>query len=147
VASNADGGNDVFDSEPFGQRAVRLGLATSEQVRQALETQNILAQKSGMLGEILVEMGWLDAQDYMKLVQRIIDDAPPGGTREEMEELFVKTAVADGIVEEGRIEQAKRIQTQFKLKNRLIGQIMVEMGHLSSDQLDQILNTYDGNDE
>lgn len=147
MASNADGGNDVFDSEPFGQRAVRLGLATSEQVRQALETQNILAQKSGMLGEILVEMGWLDAQDYMKLVQRIIDDAPPGGTREEMEELFVKTAVADGIVEEGRIEQAKRIQTQFKLKNRLIGQIMVEMGHLSSDQLDQILNTYDGNDE
>ncbi len=135
----------MFDSEPFGQRAVRLGMATSEQVRLALETQVMLAQKSGLLGEILVEMGWLDAQDYLKIVQDLAKERS-GGSRnhEDLQEAFVDEALERGCVSRDRLEEAKTIQANFTRKNRLIGQVMVEMGFITAEECKEILKTYPG---
>ncbi len=135
----------MFDSEPFGQRAVRLGLATSEQVRLALQTQVVLSQKSGLLGEILVEMGWLDPQDYMSLVQELIEKSGGGvENHEEIQEAFVREALARGFISGDRLKEARKIQEGFNRKNRLIGQIMVEMGFISPEECKQIIKTYPG---
>ncbi|MHC4712406.1 MAG: hypothetical protein ACYTAN_03915 [Planctomycetota bacterium] len=133
----------MFDSEPFGQRAVRLGLATSEQVRHALQTQVVLSQKSGLLGEILVEMGWLDPQDYMSLVQELIEKCGKEvENHEEVQDAFVQEALARGYISGDRLKEAQKIQEGFNRKNRLIGQIMVEMGFISPEECEQIIKTY-----
>lgn len=137
----------MSDSEPFGQRTVRLGFATSEQVRMALQTQAMLAEKSGLLGEILVEMGWLDPQDYMRLVQELSAKETPGDrSHEEIQKRFAECAVTEGYVDGEKMTQARKIQSSFTRKNRLIGQIMLEMEFLTSEQCRQVIETYP-NDE
>ena len=130
-----------MESEPFGQRAVRLGLVTSEQVRQALETQKILAEKAGLLGEILVEMGWLDPMHYIEVVQELAE-SKEGGSREQIQERFAEVALERGYIEAGQLTEARRIQSTRTQKNKLIGQIMVEMGILGPEERDRVLATY-----
>lgn len=132
----------MFDSEAFGQRAVRLGLATSEQVRIALQTQSIMAEKSGLLGEILVEMDWLDPQDYMSLVQELLDDDEAGKAHDSIQEKFVTRALECGYTDEDRITEARKIQEGFTRKIRLIGQVMVDMGFITLDECRKIMETY-----
>lgn len=132
----------MFDSEPFGQRAVRLGLATSEQVRLALQTQSMMAEKSGLIGEILVEMGWLDPQDYMSLVQDLLENDEAGKAHSDIQERFVKHALERGYADEKRIAEARKIQEGFTRKMRLIGQIMVDMNFLTTEECRKIIETY-----
>ena len=135
----------VFESEPFGQRAVRLGFVTSEQVREALETQKLLGEKAGLLGEILVEMGWMDPQQYIEIVQELMEEGN-ASPHEDIQEAFIARATDRNYVEAAYVDQAKRIQSGWTRKNKLIGQVMVELGFLESDQLKEILATY-GNNE
>ncbi|MCD6405804.1 MAG: hypothetical protein J7M19_08250 [Planctomycetes bacterium] len=138
----------MLDSEPFGQRAVRLGMATSDQVRQALDTQEMLGQKSGLLGEILVEMGWLNPQDYMNIVLSLVEEADGvSRSHSELQEEFVRTALERGCIDERAVEQATKIQSGYVRKIRLIGQVMVDMGFLNDQQCERILQTYRDNDK
>jgi len=132
----------VFQPEPFGQRAVRLGFMTSDEVRQALETQSLLARKSGLVGEILVEMGFLNLQQYLEIVQDLAD-SDEGKTHDQMQGEFVKKALEKGYVTTQNIEDARTIQLTRPPRNKLIGQIMVEMGLLKPHERDAILATYD----
>ena len=134
----------MVDSEPFGQRAVRLGLATSEQVRQALETQKILAEKAGLLGEILVEMGWLDPVHYIEVVQELAENDEEED-REQVQERFAQMALERDYIESEQLEQARQIQSTRTQKNKLIGQIMVEMGILAGGERDRVLKSYSSN--
>lgn len=134
----------MFESEPFGQRAVRLGLATSEQVREALETQKLLAEKAGLLGEILVEMGWLDPMRYIEVVEEVSSaegQNAPGG----IQERFIEVVLRRNYVAYHDIENARKIQADRIRKNKLIGQIMVEMGTLDPSDRDRVLSTYKDN--
>lgn len=130
-----------MDYEPFGQRTVRLGLATSEQVREALETQRLLAEKAGLLGEILVEMGWLDPTHYIEIVQQLADDKTLSD-REVIQEKFAELALEKGYVTPTQVKEGRRIQSTRTHKNKLIGQIMVEMGIIASGDRDRVLATY-----
>lgn len=133
----------MFDAEPFGQRAVRLGLATSQQVRQALETQDMLKQKAGLLGEILVEEGWLDPQNYMETVQEIVAEAEQKGhSGADLQEVFAKRVVEKGHVSPGTVAKAMELQSEPARKFQLIGQIMVEMGFLNDQERNRIVATY-----
>ena len=133
----------MFDSEPFGQRAVRLGLATSEEVRLALKTQSMMAEKSGLIGEILVEMGWLDPQDYMSLVQELLEQSEcDSKDHKDIQEEFVKQALERKYVGEEQLGAARKIQEGFARKIRLIGQIMVEMGFITSEECQKVMETY-----
>ena len=134
----------VFESEPFGQRAVRLGLATSEQVREALETQKLLAEKAGLLGEILVEMGWLDPMRYIEVVEEVSSmegQNAPGGVQER----FIEALLRRNYVANHDLDNARKIQADRIRKNKLIGQIMVEMGILDPIDRDRVLATYRDN--
>jgi len=133
----------VFDSEPFGQRAVRLGFATSEQVRYALETQRMLSRKSGLIGEIMVEMGWLDEQSYMRIVDELVrGDDESEKDHDELQQDFVRTALERGDISPENIEQARKIRDKFDHKGELIGQIMVELGYITPEECEEILSTY-----
>lgn len=134
----------MFGAEPFGQRAVRLGLVTSEQVREALETQKLLAEKAGLLGEILVEMGWLDAIKYIEIVEQLSREEGHL-EREKIQQRFVEIALQKGYVTSENIEEGRRIQVDRVRKNKLIGQIMVEMGILDPADRDRVLATYADN--
>lgn len=136
----------MFDSEPFGQRAVRLGFATSEQVREALETQKLLSEKGGLLGEILVEMGWLSADRYIEVVQALMEDSVEG-TRAEIQETFISRVLAKGYVTAENVDCARKIQAGWSRKGKLIGQVMVEMGILRAAQLEDILSSYRKDDQ
>lgn len=129
----------MFDSEPFGQRAVRLGFVTSEQVRDALVTQQILAQKAGLIGEILVEMGWLDPAQYIEVVHELAEENRPHG---EVQEAFVALVLDRKYAQPLHVEMARKIQSGWIRKNKLIGQVMVELGYLTGGQLDKIVATY-----
>lgn len=134
----------MFESEPFGQRAVRLGLATSEQVREALETQKLLAEKAGLLGEILVEMGWLDPMRYIETVEEVSSmegQNAHGGVQEH----FIEALLRRNYIASHDIENARKIQADRIRKNKLIGQIMVEMGILDPSDRDRVLTTYRDN--
>ena len=143
-AARSGEGESAVDYEPFGQRTVRLGLATSEQVREALETQRLLAEKAGLLGEILVEMGWLDPTYYIEIVQQLADDKTPSG-RATVQERFTKLALEKGCVTPDQVKEGRRIQSTRTHKNKLIGQIMVEMGIIAPRDRDRVLATYKDN--
>ena len=134
----------MFDSEPFGQRAVRLGLITSEQVREALETQKLLAEKAGLLGEILVEMNWLDAIKYIEIVEQLSQEDAVR-ERDKIQDRFIQIALQNGYVTMDNISEARKIQADRVRKNKLIGQIMVEMGILDPTERDKVLATYKNN--
>lgn len=136
----------MFESEPFGQRAVRLGLVTSQQVREALETQQLLSEKSGLLGEILVEMGWMDPQHYIEIVQELMEE-DADAERERIQERFVARATEKHYVNPDQVDQARKIQSGWSRKNKLIGQVMVEMGFIRPEQLQNVLTTYKRNVE
>ncbi len=119
----------MFDSEPFGQRAVRLGFVTSEQVREALDTQRLMGEKSGLIGEILVEMGWMDSDRYVEVVQGMMEEGVEGD-REAIQGEFVGRALAKGYITQQSVEHARKIQAGWSRKNKLIGQVMVDMGYL-----------------
>lgn len=126
--------------EPFGQRAVRLGYATSEQVRQGLETQQMLAAKGSLLGEILVEMGWMDTAVYIQILQELVNCGK--ANHHELQDLFVQKALDRGKVDPVRIDEARKIQANWNRKNKLIGQIMVELGYITVSERDDIMRTY-----
>lgn len=135
----------MFDSEPFGQRAVRLGFATSEQVREAVETQKMLAEKAGLIGEILVEMGWLTAEQYIDIVQQIAEEHQ--GDHDAAQEAFITNARKKHKLDPTHVDLARKIQSGWIRKNKLIGQVMVELGFISAEQLEQIIATYRNDDQ
>jgi hypothetical protein len=120
-------------------------MVTSEQVREALETQKMLAEKAGLLGEILVEMGWMDPMHYIEVVQDLTDKHEVA-TRDKIQEEFVTIALAKGYVTSERVREARLVQSTRTHRNKLIGQIMVEMGLIAPDDRDRILATYRDND-
>ena len=127
------------NSEPFGQRAVRLGFVTSEQVRRALETQDMLARKGGLIGEILVEQGWMDPEAHIGAIREISSNA--AATAQEAEERFIALSLKRSLVTREDVDKAREIQRR-RSKNSLIGQILVEMGVITPQNRDRILATY-----
>ena len=125
-----------MDSEPFGQRAVRLGLATSEEIREALETQKILAEKAGLLGEILVEMNLMDPMHYIEIVGELAD-YDEEAMQVNVQDHFVEVALERGYINEAQLAEARKVQVNRMNKNKLIGQIMVEMGILGPAERDR----------
>ena len=57
--------------EPFGARAMMLGLATTEQIERALETQQKLALRGEkkLLGMILVEMQVINTTQLLAILK------------------------------------------------------------------------------
>ncbi len=56
----------------FGFMAVKKGFAAPEQVSKALEIQfdeNVAAKKHRLIGEILVDMGFLDTSQVNKVLE------------------------------------------------------------------------------
>lgn len=58
-------------SEPFGARALMMGLATTEQIEKALDSQRRLAEhgEKKLLGMILVEMQVLNTTQLLAILK------------------------------------------------------------------------------
>ena len=129
--------------ELFGQRAMRLGFASELEIKTALETQKILMRRSKMLGDIFLELNFIDQDKYLKVVDAI-DEERKGKDimAEEACELFCEKAVAFGYVNEDQVKKAKKVRKELEVRGKLIGQVMIELGALTNQQLQEILTTY-----
>ncbi len=131
------------EKEHFGERAVRLGFADERDIMTALETQEILMRRSKMLGDIFIELNFIDHDKYLKVVDAIDEDRKGNDVpAEEASELFCEKAVAFGYVDEDQVKKAKEVRREIEERRQLIGQVMLELGALTNQQLQEILNTY-----
>jgi len=64
----------------FGFMAVQIGFVTPEQVSNALEVQfdeNVGAKKHRLIGEILVDMGFMDTSQVNKVLESMSEKPLP----------------------------------------------------------------------
>ncbi|MBC8413808.1 MAG: hypothetical protein ISR96_08905 [Nitrospira sp.] len=58
----------------FGQTAVEMGLATIQQVKEALAQQvedNINNRTHRLIGKIMMENGWITPEDVLKVLDKV----------------------------------------------------------------------------
>ena len=126
-------------TEPFGERAIKMGFVSEEEVQRALETQKLLGIKEQTLADILLELGKISSEDYYKVLEDIKNaekDLPAG------KDSFCERVKQLKLITEEDEEVARVVQEKWQKRTKLLGEIMVELGDLSGEQLQQILNTY-----
>jgi len=129
--------------ELFGERAVRLGFADERDIKTALETQEMLMRRSKMLGDVFLELNFIDHDKYLKVIDAIDEERKRKGIlAEDVSELFCKKAVQFGYVDEEQVKKAIKMRDELEVRRKLIGQVLLELGALSNQQLQEILNTY-----
>jgi len=129
--------------ELFGERAVRLGFADERDIKTALETQEMLMRRSKMLGDVFLELNFIDHDKYLKVIDAIDEERKRKGIlAEDVSELFCKKAVQFGYVDEEQVKKAVKMRDELEVRRKLIGQVLLELGALSNQQLQEILNTY-----
>jgi len=130
----------IYQSDPLGLRAVKLGLITRHDVETALQTQNFIQVKSDHLADVLVDLGFLDSTQYHEVLVAVLD--VPATNTEEGKDAFCALAQEKGYITEENIEAARRASATRERRRKLLGQILVELGVLSSEQLEKVLATY-----
>jgi formylglycine-generating enzyme required for sulfatase activity/tRNA A-37 threonylcarbamoyl transferase component Bud32 len=127
-----------------GKMAVLEGLVTEEQVVECME---LLAQRPHLsLGQIFVEKEYLTSEQLKKLItrqrqalrrQQTKSDAPPEPG------LFGQVALRLGYVTQADLQHALRIQLDDPEHKRRLGEVLVELGALTIEQVKEILERQD----
>jgi len=110
-------------AEPFGAFLVRSGYVTKEQVEAGLSHQRRMRKMR--IGEILVARGLLLAGE----LERILTERRTNNHQRPLGEHLVSC----GAVQLTQLEQA--LEEQASRRQRKIGEVLVELGHLSEHAL------------
>jgi len=135
----------IYRTDPLGVRAIKLGLITRQQLETALQTQDMVQMKGDTLGDVLVDLGFVDSSQYHEILMELLNQ-PVSGARKD-EDVFCTLACGKGYVTESQIDTAKRAVSTRQKRRKLLGQILVELGLLTEDQLTQVLATYESPQE
>ena len=129
--------------ELFGERAIKLGFVSEKDVELALETQQMLTGRSNLLGDIMLDLEFIDHEQYVKIVAAV-DKKLAGKKRasEDIPEIFCAKALDLGFVTEDQVRMARKIQQNWQRRVKLVGQIMLDLGSLTEKQLQKILDSY-----
>jgi len=133
----------MVKKELFGERAIRLGFVSEKDVELALETQQMLANRSNLLGDIMLDLEFIDHEQYVKILAAV--DAKLAGKKrasEGISEIFCRMALDLGFVTEDQVRKARKIQQNWQRRAKLVGQIMLDLGSLTEKQLQKILDSY-----
>ncbi|MBI4616492.1 MAG: hypothetical protein HY720_22975 [Planctomycetes bacterium] len=131
------------DRDPLGSNAVRRGFLTAGELAMCLEIQRMAARPKG-LGEILLDLGHLDAKELHELValeEETREEVDVQRGRRASEILFGEIAVAAGYckveqVHEGLSELDRRRGEGEDLR---LGRILIDRGYLSPYQMQAVL--------
>lgn len=126
----------------FGKVAVKLGVISEAQMREALELQRFMKDPIP-LGAILQKMGLLKDGDLERIISAQSKGNGESGDRAKSlheDNLFGKVAVSLGYLSEDELEECVNLQvSQFKSKFIRLGDIMIQRGFLSPRQVAHIL--------
>lgn len=126
----------------FGKIAIREGIVTETQLREALEIQRFMDDPVP-IGAVLVKTGAIKEEDILKVVnfQRNIVTGNMSMVKSLREDnLFGKVAVSLGYVSEDEIEECVNLQmSTFKSSFMRLGDIMTRRGYLTPHQVAHIL--------
>ena len=127
----------------FGAIAVRLGYCTEEHVEECVELQKG-EYRLDPLGQIMIRQGLLTAKqleevlanqsNYLRRIDR--------NSREKVEDtIFGRLVLKNGYATEEQITQALEYQSERQSEGQIvpIGSILVEKGHMTLDQVRDIL--------
>lgn len=132
----------------LGSTAVRRGLITSAQLREALAEQAREAAANRHaprpLGVILVARGYLAEQQLLALLQEQRERAASGGLENVKDSLLGQILVRHGPVTAVQVEECLRVQATlieegYKPAPRL-GEILVQKGYASETQIARALS-------
>ena len=121
----------------FGVIAVKNGLLTKEQLNDCLRIQEDGGEGAPSLGEICREHGYLTEDEVSKVLraqaksERILEDRLTG-----------ELAVRNGLLTQAQIDEVVDLQ-KGEGNGRPIGEILLERGLLTDQQLKAILRTQD----
>ena len=117
----------------LGQLLIERGLLNTDQLNQAVTIQK---EKGGLIGEILLALGYVKKQDvaWALALQKGLDKK---GTHKLIGELLVER----GIISKEQLERALAIQ---KEKGGLIGEILVALGYVKEEDIAMALTSQYG---
>lgn len=125
----------------LGKIAVKLRYLTEEQLREAIRIQSAQSPPRP-LGEILVEQKFLTPEQLrtaLEIQRRKLEAVDPRLREKKNAVLFGKIAVKMGLATEAQVNECLRIQETEGAQGRSLGEIMVEKGYLTREQLHKIL--------
>lgn len=115
----------------FGSFLVDEGLVTQEQLQRALQHQVKL--RNVLLGQLLVEMAALRARDLERIVVAQLEDFEQGPGRMPLGERLVY----EGLISREDLRAA--LHQQQRLRDKRIGELMVDLGLLSAHDLNDVV--------
>jgi hypothetical protein len=141
----AGNGNNRLRNKLFGVRAVERGMATEEQILDALRSQynaKVLLGRHLFIGEVLLLNGVLSSRQLAELLRET------GEMHEEAEDVhsgrfFGDVAVEMGYCTPSQVFEALNVQLEEDQRgdrHRLIGEILYGMGVLDAEQVRQVID-------
>ncbi len=127
----------------FGRLAISMGFLTREQLDEAVKYQKERAPNCP-LGLVLVDKGFIQAEDLQELISaqkeafQLVD---PTRMQKIEDAIFGQIAVKENLLQQDAVHQALRdqaIEVDTGGKRR-IGEILVELGLLSAEQVEWVL--------
>jgi len=118
----------------FVALSLSKGFINVEQAIEALTIQvkeNIKEKKYRPIGEILLDLGYMDKQEIEKVLES------------KFEQRFGDAAVAKGFITLNHLVKAMAIQVKEEAeegRHRLIGEILIDIGHVSKSQVLEVLD-------
>ena len=126
-----------------GQRALEKGWITSEQLQEALDTQD-QTRPTLPLGRVLQRLGYLTASQVRALLkgQGVEMEMPAGdqGLRVR-DSVFGRVVVLLGLAEPARVHEALKVQAAQGARGQdvRLGEVLIERGVLTPEQVVEVL--------
>ena len=125
----------------FGKIALSKQFCTQEQIDECVELQSGESPQPP-LGELLLYKGYLTPEQHAEILkeqQKNLQSEDPATKRRKEDLLFGKLAVREGLVTEDQVNDCLRRQAAHQGDPRSLGEVMVDRGFLSPDQVKHLL--------
>lgn len=119
----------------FAALSLSKGFINASQVIEALTIQikeNIEQEKHRPIGEIFYELGYMNKEQINEVLESTVEPR------------FGDVAISKGFISVDQLVEAMTVQLTEEAeqdKHRLIGEILVDLGHMSRIQVQETLNT------
>jgi DNA-directed RNA polymerase subunit RPC12/RpoP len=125
----------------FGKIALAKKFCTKEQIDECLELQ-ATEDPPPPLGELLLYKGFITPEQHdeiLKEQRKNLQSEDPLTRRRKEDVLFGKLAVREGLVTEEQVNEGLRLQASHPGDPRSLGEVMIDRGFLTPDQVKQLL--------
>ncbi len=117
----------VLTMKPLGQQLVEAGLLSEDQLLDALSQQK--QQPDKLLGQVLIESGFLSTADFDRFMQARMSIQQPLG----------ELLVTRGAITREQLHAALSVQMQSGASAKPLGMLLVELGSIDQTALDDII--------